>query len=257
MEMVTSGPIGMPLGRDGSGMRVVIVREDGIEHLAFQTVDELEDHDQLGVLMLDPFTGMLAVQSILAAWISRITETRVLDTYRNEYTDRQTGQVTGGKSDPTPTLMVVGELTIPGLGTRAGIGVTTIEPGAGEDNLKGASTDALKKAATLFGVGLDLYDDTPHEAAGSPQRPARLSQVEPHQRPANNAVQGQQGAQGRAPMQPGTGGPATDGQKRALWAISNASKDQIDQWAAAYGESNATLTKGTASVLIDAHGGNR
>jgi len=32
---------------------------------------DVADHSQLGVLMLDPFTGMLAVQSILAAWIER------------------------------------------------------------------------------------------------------------------------------------------------------------------------------------------
>lgn len=32
---------------------------------------DVGDHDQLGVLMLDPFTGMLAVQSVLAAWIER------------------------------------------------------------------------------------------------------------------------------------------------------------------------------------------
>lgn len=32
---------------------------------------DLADHDQLGVLMLDPFTAVLGVQSILAAWISR------------------------------------------------------------------------------------------------------------------------------------------------------------------------------------------
>lgn len=56
-------------------------------------------------------------------------------------------------------LMVTGELTVPGLGTRTGIGVQLVPAGAGEDLVKGASTDALKKAATLFGVALDLYGD--------------------------------------------------------------------------------------------------
>ena len=54
-------------------------------------------------------------------------------------------------------LMAVGELTIPGLGTRTGIGVQVVDEKAGEDIWKGVGTDALKKAATLFGVALELY----------------------------------------------------------------------------------------------------
>jgi len=42
--------------------------------------------------------------------------------------------------------------------------VQRLEPNAGEDIEKGAITDALKKAATLFGVGLETYADE-HEAA--------------------------------------------------------------------------------------------
>ena len=48
-------------------------------------------------------------------------------------------------------------LTIPGLGTREHIGVQAIDERGGEDLVKGVVTDALKKAATLFGVGLELY----------------------------------------------------------------------------------------------------
>jgi hypothetical protein len=32
LEMVTSGPVGRPLGSDPSGIRVVIVRPEGLEH---------------------------------------------------------------------------------------------------------------------------------------------------------------------------------------------------------------------------------
>lgn len=60
-------------------------------------------------------------------------------------------------------------LTIPGLGTRQHKGVQRIEANAGEDIEKGAITDALKKAATLFGVGLETYADE-HDAA--PPAPA-------------------------------------------------------------------------------------
>jgi hypothetical protein len=49
-------------------------------------------------------------------------------------------------------------LTIPGLGSRSHIGVQAEVANQGEDALaKGAITDGLKKAATLFGVGLELY----------------------------------------------------------------------------------------------------
>jgi hypothetical protein len=50
-----------------------------------------------------------------------------------------------------------GELTIPGLGTRTGIGVQKVSERGGEDLVKGAASDSLKKSATLFGVGLHLY----------------------------------------------------------------------------------------------------
>ncbi|MDQ3540014.1 MAG: RAD52 family DNA repair protein, partial [Chloroflexota bacterium] len=49
-------------------------------------------------------------------------------------------------------MLCQGELTIPGLGTRTGFGVQKVVPNSGEDLLKGASSDALKKSATLFGV---------------------------------------------------------------------------------------------------------
>ncbi len=54
-------------------------------------------------------------------------------------------------------LIAVGELTIPGLGTRTGIGVQKVIERAGEDLVKGAASDCLKKCATLFGVGIELY----------------------------------------------------------------------------------------------------
>lgn len=49
------------------------------------------------------------------------------------------------------------ELCIDGLGCRQHIGVQLVADRAGEDLTKGAVTDGLKKAATLFGVGLELY----------------------------------------------------------------------------------------------------
>lgn len=63
-------------------------------------------------------------------------------------------------------------LTLPGLGAREHIGVQVIGERDGEDMYKGAITDALKKAATLFGVGLELYEDEPKAAPQSANRPA-------------------------------------------------------------------------------------
>jgi hypothetical protein len=51
--------------------------------------------------------------------------------------------------------VVTGELEIIGLGKRQAQGVQAIDEGAGEDLLKGAATDALKKCARLFGVPVD------------------------------------------------------------------------------------------------------
>ena len=73
-------------------------------------------------------------------------------------------------------------LTIPGLGSRQHMGVQSYNERSGEDVVaKGAITDALKKAATLFGVALELYG--PDHESGEPmpaqspaQQPRRQSQ---------------------------------------------------------------------------------
>lgn len=69
-------------------------------------------------------------------------------------------------------LMVLGELTIHGLGTRSGFGVQQVVERAGEDLVKGAASDALKKCATLFGVALELYGaDYENAPVQRPQSP--------------------------------------------------------------------------------------
>ena len=71
-------------------------------------------------------------------------------------------------------LVCRGELTIPGLGTRAQVGVQKVAANGGEDLLKGAASDCLKKCASLFGVGIQLYgpdtespDYTPRQTQAS------------------------------------------------------------------------------------------
>lgn len=59
-------------------------------------------------------------------------------------------------------------LTIPGLGSREHVGVQILSAGGGEDLYKGAITDALKKSATLFGVGLELYGEDYEDESYTP-----------------------------------------------------------------------------------------
>lgn len=61
------------------------------------------------------------------------------------------------QSEPrdVPVSVVVGELEIPELGNRQALGVQALDSGSGEDLVKGAGSDSLKKCASLFGVPLE------------------------------------------------------------------------------------------------------
>lgn len=69
--------------------------------------------------------------------------------------NRWNGEVRKNEPREIQVFTVVGEIEIPGLGARQAIGVQALDDGSGEDLLKGAASDALKKAATLFGVPVD------------------------------------------------------------------------------------------------------
>ena len=85
------------------------------------------------------------------AWSYRIVGTTWEKMWLNRWDE------SARKNIPTEVFVyvVTGELEIPGLGARQAQGVQAIDPGSGEDLLKGASSDALKKCATLFGVPVD------------------------------------------------------------------------------------------------------
>lgn len=64
--------------------------------------------------------------------------------------------------DPQPPVVKVrGRLTVPGLGVKEQYGSKVLIGGATEQEsaFKSASTDALKKCASLFGIGLELYGE--------------------------------------------------------------------------------------------------
>lgn len=69
-----------------------------------------------------------------------------------------------GERPISPFWQAKVKLTIPGLGTRTQIGTAVLE---NEDSAKGAVTDGIKKAATLFGVALQLYETAPTPAQRS------------------------------------------------------------------------------------------
>lgn len=60
-----------------------------------------------------------------------------------------------------PVVKILGRLTVPGLGVKEQYGSKVLIGGASEQEsaFKSASTDALKKCASLFGIGLDLYGE--------------------------------------------------------------------------------------------------
>jgi hypothetical protein len=87
-------------------------------------------------------------------------------------TRRANDRYTGEPRRPL-SMLVLGTLTIPGLGSRAGIGAHPLDEGAGEDAAyKSAESDAFKRAAMAFGVGLQqLYIETGNaKRVSRPQR---------------------------------------------------------------------------------------
>lgn len=72
-------------------------------------------------------------------------------------------------TDDKPYWVIRGSLSVPGLGSRDGVGT---HPAEGVDAAKAAETDALKRAAVKFGVALHLYTDEVNGVA-KPASPAK------------------------------------------------------------------------------------
>ena len=82
--------------------------------------------------------------------------------FRDDGVTRRAKDRTTGETPRPLSMVVVGRLTIPELGTRPGIGAHPLDAGAGEDAAyKSAESDAVKRAAMAFGVALEqLYVQT-------------------------------------------------------------------------------------------------
>jgi hypothetical protein len=90
------------------------------------------------------------------------------------------------------------------------------------DDLKAAASDALKKAATLFGVGLELYRKADRPAQRPPaarpqpaQSGPRVDQRTPQERPTSTSATPARSGSGPAARQPGNGRTYTYGQRTA------------------------------------------
>ena len=151
-----------------------------------------------------------------------------------------------------PLLKAHVKLTIPGLGTREHVGVQVVNdrPGTEDVQAKGHITDALKKAATLFGVGLELYG--PDYEAGEV-----AAQVQRHPLNAQGAVQRQAPPPTQETRAPASGGQSiSQSQVKYLWALAEdkgVSPDEVhaDILMAHGAESVLGLTKQQASKYID------
>jgi hypothetical protein len=88
------------------------------------------------------------------------------------------------------------------------------------------------------------------ESAPAAPRAAERPAPRPAPQPAPDAPQ----RPSERSMQPNSGGPATKAQKGRLWHMSGRDDTVVAEWAAEYGETLDTLTKGTASALIDEKG---
>jgi len=83
--------------------------------------------------------------------------------------------------EPKSIIIVHGRLTVPNLGIREGFGtkISLGDASTQESTIKSASTDALKKCATLLGIGIELYrDEEPEkEPEIEPLNPDFISQI--------------------------------------------------------------------------------
>lgn len=90
-------------------------------------------------------------------------------------------------SDDNTMQFALVTLTIPGLGSRQHVGVQMLKGAGGEDVVaKGAVSDAIKKSATLFGVGAELYgpdfesDENLKRQSQEPSRQSRSAHTPAH-----------------------------------------------------------------------------
>jgi len=148
-------------------------------------------------------------------------------------------------------VVVIGKLTAAAVTKMAFGGSSITVTREGEvisiaDDLKAAATDALKKAASLFGVGLHLYSSERPSEAASPQAA----------RPGNAASKntGNGNGKGRAAAGASNGNRLTQKQLSCIWSMGRSlglSADQIrERTVQVFGVQPEHLSKSDASSFI-------
>jgi len=150
------------------------------------------------------------------AWSFEILEEQLIDSLpkpRVEYINNKRTHVQDKEGnylyDPQPPyIRVKGRMEVPGMGIREQYGTKVLIGGATEQEhaSKAAATDALKKCASLYGVGLELYGEAegliegyhnmedvvsedlqPAEPAKVPEKPAAARKAPAKAAPAQQA----------------------------------------------------------------------
>lgn len=110
---------------------------------------------------LDYVSGDLVIRLLNKAFRSRwsfeVKETRVVKSQDYDKKDWNTKAVT--TIPQGSVVQVLGRLTVPGWGVREQWGAQVLVGGSDvqEHAFKSATTDAMKKCASMFGIALDLY----------------------------------------------------------------------------------------------------
>ena len=111
--------------------------------------------------------------------------------YCNSVNDITIGQHGYPLLEPQPPVThVLGRLIIPGMGTREQWGSHAMIGGYSEQEsaFKSASTDALKKCATMFGFAIELYDND-EEKSNRETHDAQVIQNQQHYIPEQQPMQ--------------------------------------------------------------------
>ena len=168
-----------------------------------------------------------------------------------------------GRNGPFLAQQFIGKLTIPGIGSRVGVGSAKI--GDGEDDIKIASTDALKRAAALFGIGLYLRGQEDenrqqqgqyqqHAPQGHYQQQVQNPQYPPHQQqrpPQQQSFGGGNWDQQQYPPGPnGMTGPQRGMIMRHMNRTGQENWFEVTQVAGVRSESIEDLDKDGASAVI-------
>lgn len=180
------------------------------------TPSSLIEKKQAGGQTLDYVSAATVIRTLNKAfglrWSFRIHESRYVESYKH------------GNNEQRPVVQTLGELTVPGLGSRMQWGSQSVVGGQQQQEhaFKGSASDALKKCAAMFLVHLDLADKGPKTELGigpenlpafdlekmqkqqqaTPEQPAEEPVSAPVEKTPVQAPQAQQGSEERIQEEP-------------------------------------------------------